>query len=227
MSASIRPELFQFLRELKQHNERDWFEANKHRYDSFVKEPLLEFVVDFAPLLKEISSEFLAIPKTSGGSLFRIYRDTRFSADKTPYKTHAAMQFRHNMAKNVHAPGFYLHLAPDEVFVACGLWRPESKPLLQIRTAIADDPDTWQQILSDPEFSAWFKQGGESLKRPPQGFDPDHPLIDELKRKDFIASAELSESDAVDPGFVHIVADAYRRAAPYMRFLTTSLGLEW
>jgi uncharacterized protein (TIGR02453 family) len=227
MTSPIRPALFQFLRELKTHNDRDWFEANKRRYEQDVKEPLLDFIADFAPMLQDISMEYLAIPKSTGGSLFRIYRDTRFANDKTPYKTHAAMQFRHSMGKDVHAPGFYLHLEPGEVFLACGLWRPESSALLRIRTAIANDPDTWSGILQDPVFSARFKQEGESLKRPPQGFDPDHPLIDELRRKDFIATATLSEDAACSPDFVEQVADAYRPAGPYMEFLTTSLGLPW
>lgn len=227
MISLIRPALFQFLRDLKANNDRDWFEANKKRYEQDVKEPLLDFIADFAPMLQDISMEYLAIPKSTGGSLFRIYRDTRFSNDKTPYKTHAAMQFRHSMGKDVHAPGFYLHLEPGEVFLACGLWRPESSALLRIRTAIANDPEAWSAILEDPAFSARYEQGGESLKRPPQGFDPGHPLIGELRRKDYIASATLSEQAACSPDFVDQVAATYQLAGPYMAFLTQSLGLPW
>src|SRR5688572_21278461 len=128
-SAYFTPRLFQFLRELKANNDRSWFQANKGHYESDVKQPLLEFIADFGPPLREISEHFDADPGPVGGSLFRIYRDTRFSRDKTPYKTHAAAHFRHERGKDVHAPGFYLHLEPDNVFAACGIWHPDSDTL--------------------------------------------------------------------------------------------------
>ncbi len=137
----ITPELFLFLRELRENNTREWFNDHKVRYEQHLKEPLLDLIADFAPLLSGISPHFRAIPKVSGGSLFRIYRDVRFSKNKSPYKTHASVHFRHEQAKDVHAPGYYLHIEPDNVFLGLGLWRPENSILTKIRSAIATDPE--------------------------------------------------------------------------------------
>ena len=104
------PALFKFLRELNKNNTREWFQANKDRYETDVRNPMLGFIADFAPYLEGLSPQFVAEPRRSGGSMFRIHRDTRFSKDKSPYKTHAAAQFGHARGKDVHAPGFYLHL---------------------------------------------------------------------------------------------------------------------
>ena len=125
--------------------------------------------------------------------MFRIYRDVRFSKDKSPYKTAAAVQFRHIAGKDVHAPGFYLHLEPGSVFAGCGIWHPESKVATKIREAIVDKPDAWRAAIGNATFRNVFKFGGESLKRPPRGFDANHPLIEDLKRKDFIGTGELDE----------------------------------
>src|SRR5919108_6356028 len=137
------PELFSFLRDLKEHNDRDWFNANKDRYENDLLEPALAFIEDFGLRLPAISPYLVADARRQGGSLFRIYRDTRFSKDKSPYKTHAGIYFRHELAKSAHAPGFYLHLEPGQVFLGAGIWRPDTEPLAQIRTAIAEDPDRW------------------------------------------------------------------------------------
>ena len=127
--AHISPEFFTFFRELKENNNREWFQANKQRYETQVREPLLHFITDFGVRLPEISPRYMADARKSGGSLFRIYRDVRFSKDKSPYKTTAGIQFRHENGKDVHAPGFYLHLEPDGVFVGVGIWHPETKIL--------------------------------------------------------------------------------------------------
>ena len=118
------PEFFEFLLELRSNNDRDWFQANKGRYERDVKNPLLRFIEDFEPRLHSISSHYIADAHANGGSMFRIYRDLRFSKDKSPYKTQAAAQFRHEEGKTAHAPGFYLHIAPGEVFAGVGMWQP-------------------------------------------------------------------------------------------------------
>lgn len=223
----ITPELFTFLRELKANNNREWFEANKRRYEKQVREPLLDFVIDFGLRLPEISPHYLADARKSGGSLFRIYRDVRFSKDKSPYKTHAGIQFRHDMGKDVHAPGFYLHLEPDEVFVGVGIWHPDSQALGKIRDAIVDDPDRWLAVKTDAAFSRTYDLAGDSLTRPPKGYEADHPHIEDLKRKDFIAVAAYSEAAAVKPEFIDEFTGCCRNAAPFMAFLTTSMGLPW
>ena len=196
------PAMFRFLRELAANNDREWFAANKARYVAEVQEPALAFVEDVGLRLHEVSRHFVADPRTVGGSLFRIYRDTRFSKDKSPYKTHTGIQFRHERARDVHAPGFYLHLEPGTVFLACGVWHPGGETLHAIRTALASHPARWRGIVEGEEFARRFRLGGEALKRPPAGFDRDHPLIDDLKRKDFIAIADLSEDEATAGGFL-------------------------
>ena len=143
--ASFGPELFAFLADLGAHNDREWFAANKERYEAHVLEPALAFVEDFGYRLPEISAHFEADPRRSGGSLFRIHRDTRFSKDKSPYKTNTGMYFRHKRAKDVHAPGYYLHLAPGEVFAGGGIWRPATPALTAIRDAIVRDPEGWDR----------------------------------------------------------------------------------
>ncbi|HWK28771.1 MAG TPA: DUF2461 domain-containing protein [Solirubrobacter sp.] len=216
---SFTPELFAFLRELAANNDREWFSANKARFVAEVQEPALAFVEDVGMRLPEVSRHFVADARTSGGSLFRIYRDVRFSRDKSPYKTHVGIQFRHQQSRDVHAPGYYVHLEPGTVFIACGTWHPERDTLHAIRTAIASRPGRWQEIAEAPSFRSAFRLGGESLKRPPAGFDREHPLIEELKRKDFIAIADLSEADAVDGAFLDRFLELCETAGSFMRFL--------
>jgi uncharacterized protein (TIGR02453 family) len=218
------PELFRFLAELAARNERAWFDANKARYRAVIQEPLLRFIADFAPQLKAISPHFVADPRPQGGSMFRIHRDVRFSADKSPYKTHAAAQFRHRAAKDVHAPGFYLHLEPGGCFVGVGIWHPDAPTLAAIRTTLVTDPVGWTNAVGDRRFARTFTLGGDALKRPPQGFDPAHPLIDDLKRKDFVAMAPLSEEQAVAPDFLDRFTSHCRAAVPFMRYLAAAIG---
>lgn len=219
------PELFTFLRELKDNNDRDWFAANKTRYLDAVQEPALEFVAEFAPVLETISPHFVADPRPVGGSLFRIYRDTRFAKDKTPYKTHTGIHFRHEVGKDVHAPGYYLHLGPEWVAAVAGIWRPDSPSLAKIREAIAAEPDEWGAATSEAGFAKRYDLGGESLKRPPAGFDPEHPYVDDLKRTDFIASSRLEESDVTARGFPKKLAERWRAASPFMSFLCRALDV--
>jgi uncharacterized protein (TIGR02453 family) len=214
-------ELFAFLAELKQHNTREWFQENKDRYRREVQEPLLAFISAFADPLAEISPHFVADPRPSGGSMFRIYRDVRFSRDKSPYKTHAAAQFRHREGRDVHAPGFYLHLEPENVFMGAGLWHPDGSTLGRIRGAIADGPDRWRQV------TAGQKLGGDSLKRGPRGFDPEHPLIEDLKRKDFVTFNRTTQAAACRSDFMDRFVTSCRDAAPFVGFLTETVGLEF
>ena len=221
------PALFQFLRDLKANNDRAWFQANRERYELDVREPLLHFIADFALRLRSISRHLNADPRPVGGSLFRVHRDTRFSKDKSPYKTHAAAHFRHERGKDVHAPGFYIHLEPDNVFVAGGLWRPDSETLAKVRDAIVEDTEGWRRAISGPAFSATCELEGDKLKRPPSGYDPSHPLIEDLKRKDFVAVRSFTEQRACSPAFAEDFSDFCCAATPFMGFLTTTVGLPW
>jgi uncharacterized protein (TIGR02453 family) len=220
--ASFSPDLFAFLRELGANNDREWFTANKARYVADVQEPALAFVEDVGMRLPEVSRHFVADARPSGGSVFRIYRDVRFSKDKSPYKTNIGIQFRHAQSRDVHAPGFYLNLEPDRVFMACGLWHPDRDTLHAIRTAIASKPGRWRAVVEEPPFTEQFRLGGEALKRPPAGFDKEHELIEDLKRKDFIAYTDLSEDHAVAGDFLDRFLSLCGDAGPFMRFLCDS-----
>jgi uncharacterized protein (TIGR02453 family) len=225
--AHFKSSFFKFLRELAANNDRDWFKANKSRYETLVREPLLRFITDFKPLVAKVSLHIVADPRPLGGSMFRIHRDTRFSKDKSPYKTAASAQFRHKKGRDVHAPGFYLHLEPGRVFAAAGIWRPDSKSLRRIREAMVADPTRWKRILGAKAFRDTFVLEGDSLKRAPKGFDPDHPLIEDLRRKDFIAVRHLTQKAVCSPGFLDEFVKTCRASSDFMAFLARALGLEW
>ena len=222
---SFSEELFTFLDDLRANNDRAWFTANRARYEAAVLEPALVFIEDFAPRLEGISRHFRADARASGGSLFRIHRDTRFAKDKTPYKTNIGIHFRHRAAKDAHAPGFYLHLEPGAVFAGCGIWRPDGPTTQRIREAIVESPDGWLAASRGEELTRRLHLDGDALKRPPAGFDPAHPLIDDLRRKDFIAMASLEQAAACGDGFIDDYEVICRAAAPLARFLCGALGL--
>ena len=225
--AHFGPELFAFLSDLRRNNRREWFLANKGRYEVEVRDPMLRFIGDFAGPLRKISRHFVADAKPSGGSLFRLHRDTRFSRDKSPYKTNVAAHFRHEAARDAHAPGFYLHLEPDQVFLAVGLWHPDGDALAQVRQAIVDRPALWRRALSGQAFRARCSLSGDGLVRPPKGYDPTHPLIDDIKRKDFVAVTRFTEKQACARDFLDQCAEAYRVQSPLVSFVTGALGLPW
>ena len=221
------PKLFAFLRDLADNNDREWFKAHQADYERYIREPALDFINDFAAPLAKISPHFVADSRTVGGSLFRIQRDTRFSKDKTPYKLNTGVQFRHERGKDAHAPGFYLNIQPGECYMGLGLWRPESKVAYTIRHAIADDATDWKKATRGKRFTDIFSLGGDVLVRPPKGFDPDDPLIEDLKRKDFIASARMRQSDITSPDFLATFSDHCRRGTGFMQFLCGAVGLEF
>jgi uncharacterized protein (TIGR02453 family) len=216
---------FSFLKELAENNDRAWFDANKARYESDVREPALAFIVDFAPRLKKISPHFRADPRKSGGSMFRIYRDTRFAKDKSPYKTHTGIQFRHEAGKDAHAPGFYLHIQPKGCFVGAGTWHPDSAALRSIRDALVDDPAGWRKAALRGSFADTFALRGDSLSRPPRGYDPEHALIADLKRKDFIGVTELPQKRLTSGAFMDDFEALCRAGAPLVRWLCRAGGL--
>jgi len=218
--AFFQPELFEFLRQLKRHNNRDWFARNKPRYEEFLRNPALVFIENFGPHLHELCLHFTADPRPTGGSLFRIYRDTRFSPDKRPFKTHIGIRFSHASGKDAHAPVFYLHLEPGGCFAAAGVWHPDNSALTKIRQAIVTEPEQWAKVIRKLELE------GDSLKRPPRGFDPDHRFIEDMKRKDFVASVVLTEAQICGPHFMRDFAAACRTMLPLVEFTTRALGLE-
>jgi uncharacterized protein (TIGR02453 family) len=221
------PALFKFQRDLAANNNRDWFQANKERYIAEVQDPALNFIVDFGPHLLAISPCFRSDPRRNGGSLHRVYRDIRFSRDKSPYKVWTGIQFRHEKGKGAHSPCFYLHLQPGACFVGVGLWRPDNPSLKLIRDAVAARPDRWKAVVENKGFAGIFKMDGESLVRPPRGYDPDHPLIEVLKLKDFIATAPLAQKQVTSVSFLDDYAGICRAGSGLVRFICEALGQQY
>ena len=219
----FRPTLIEFLEQLAANNNRPWFQANKGRYERDVLEPSLAFIRAFQPRLKRISPYFVASDRRVGGSLMRVYRDTRFSKHGEPYKTNVGIQFRHEFGQDIHAPGFYVHIAPDECFLALGVWRPDRSSLVQIRQAIVEYPDRWRRVRNNKKFRQCFVLAGSSLKSAPRGFAADHPLIEDLRRTDFLGLRDLTEQDVLDEGFPDSVATAFAAGRPFVRFLCDAL----
>jgi uncharacterized protein (TIGR02453 family) len=217
-------ETIEFLNDLDQNNNRDWFAEHKARYETCVREPALELIRQLAPHIRCLSRSFVTSDRKVGGSLMRVHRDTRFSSDKTPFKTNIGIHFRHGAGKDVHAPGLYIHIALDGCFVGVGSWRPEPASLAQIRNRIVTRPKEWAVARDDATFRHYFTLSGESTKRMPRGFDPDAPHADDLRRKDHTATASLTLADVVSPGLVDHCAARFAAARPYLRFLTTAVG---
>lgn len=218
---------FGFLDELANNNNRAWFEANKMRYEALVREPALDFIEAMDPQLRAFAPSFYAEARKVGGSLMRVYRDTRFSRDKTPYKVNIGIQFRHKLGRDIHAPGFYVHIASDGCFLAIGCWRPESAPLGKIRDLIASNPEKWFSVRDDEKFTASWALGGDSLIRAPRGYAVDHPAIADIKRKDYIAMMPLSLEEVRGAGLVTLAGRRFSEAVPFMRFLCEALEVPY
>ena len=218
---------FGFLEALAANNNRDWFQEHKADYEAQVRQPALTFISAMADELPAISPHFLAVPKKVGGSLMRVNRDIRFGKDKRPYKTNVGIQFRHEMGKDVHAPGFYLHIEANECFAGAGIWRPDAQALGKIRDAIVDNPTAWLAARDDKRFSKHLTLEGESLRTYPRGYSKEHPLIDDIKRKDFIAVAALTAQQVTSPKLLSTVLQQFEYAAPLMRFLCRALDVRY
>ena len=221
-APSFSPELFAFLRELKSHNEREWFNANKARYEDELKEPALAFIEDMAYRLPQVAPQLTADTR----SLFRIYRDTRFAKDKTPYKTHVGIYFRHARSGDADTAGMYVHLEPRHVFLGAGIWHPGTPALKRIRDALVARPEAWREAVAAGE-PAWTLAEGEKLKRPPAGYDKEHPLIEDIKRKSFAITSPLTQREATGRGFLDLCEERAAAARPFMTFLCSALGVEY
>ena len=222
------PDLFKLLTELKKNNNRDWFNANKDRYLNSVANPMCLFVAAMGPRLEKISRYYVADPRRQGGSMFRIYRDARFSKDKRPYKEHVGCQFRHVAGKDAHAPGFYAHFEPNNIRVGGGVWMPPSDVLFKIRSAIASKPDEWQKIINNKSFKSRFGGiHGDQLSRPPRGFAKDLPMLDDIKRKSFFVMQPIDPALTLTPKFIGEVERIFKAASPMMEFLTRAVELKY
>ena len=234
------PATFRYLRALARNNERDWFQAHKPQYEEHVRAPCLRLITDLAEPLQGISPLLVASPRTVGGSLFRIYRDTRFAADKRPYKTYSGMSFYHAATRpsarggvgtaalgRLDAPGLYLHLEPGASFVGGGIWHPQPPTLKRLRDFLLDNPRSWTRATRERAFTSVFALTGDTLSRPPRGYDPAHALIDDLKRKDFIAAAPLTDAELLRADLVRLLIRRYRLMRPLLDWLCAALDLEF
>jgi uncharacterized protein (TIGR02453 family) len=211
------PGFFKFLNDLKKHNDRDWFLANQTRYEKEVRQPFFALIADLAPSVAKLGSGFIADPHPTRGSMLRIYRDIRFSKNKSPYKTHVAAHFMHGRGKS-EGIGLYLHLGPVENFAGGGVYRPEPAVLKKIRNGIVNDPAAWKRVVKGQAL------GGESLTRPPKGYDANHPFIEDIKRKDFYSGSEFSAKEVSSDKFFAAVLQKFRAATPLAEFLASAVA---
>jgi uncharacterized protein (TIGR02453 family) len=234
------PAAFKFLRSLARNNRRDWFHAHKALYEEHLKAPSLRLIADLAAPLQAISPQLVADPRPIGGSLFRIHRDTRFSANKAPYKTHVGMTFFHAAAARaargpagtaalgrLDAPILYLHVEPGGCFTGGGIWHPQAPTLKRIRDFMVDNPRSWTKRTTSTAFATHFALVGDSLSRPPHGYPANHALIGDLKRKDFVATTPLSETDVTGPALRTLLLQRFRLVQPLLEWLCMAVDLEF
>jgi uncharacterized protein (TIGR02453 family) len=229
--TGFRPEAIQFLADLADNNSRDWFQPRKPDYERLLKEPMEQLCVALEGLFRARGIPLHADPAKSP---FRIYRDVRFSKDKSPYKTAVAASFgwagngepvsSRSHADNVHASGGYFHLQPGEIYVGGGVWHPETSWLKGFRERIVNDYEGFRAIVNEPAFRDRFGtigDDGESLKRVPPGYPPDHPAADLLRKKNVTFGRRLSDADAASPNLPSILADSFAVGTPLLRYLAT------
>lgn len=227
MSSYFSDKTFRFLRALARNNSREWFTDHKADYEAHLRQPFLRLVTDLQPDLAAISPHYRADPRPMGGSLFRIHRDTRFSNDKTPYKTWSGARFFHERSKTVPAPSFYLHVQPGACFIGAGLWHPDPATQRRIRDFLVDNPSGWKAATQSAAFKRRFELTGDRLVRPPRGYPADHELIEDLKRKDFVVGAGLEDETVLGPGLRKAVATGFAGMAPVVDYLCAALDLEF
>ncbi|SFS11993.1 TIGR02453 family protein [Dyella sp. OK004] len=221
------PATFRFLRALDRNNSREWFQAHKADYDRDVRDPFLELITDLQAPLAKISPHYRADPRKNGGSLFRIYRDTRFSNNKLPYKPWQGSRFFHERRHEIPAPSFYVHIQPGDCFAGGGMWHPEPDALKRLRAFLADNPTAWKKATQSKTFREHFTFWGEALSRPPRGFDPAHELIDDIKRKDFAAGEGFDEKLACSAELLPWIVATFKRISPMIDYLCAAQELEF
>jgi len=217
VSLAFPREGLQFLRTLKRNNNREWFQEHKSIYENSLKRPMSELIAALAEDFQKFAPEMVSSPKASA---YRIYRDTRFSNDKSPYKTHVAAVFPRTGLGKHEGAGFYLHIDPSELLIAGGLYMPLPEDLRSVRQKISDDADSFLKIVTNRQFRRMFGTvTGEKLSRVPRGFRPDHPAAEYLKHKQFLASRTFPCAAATMPSFYGIVLETFRAMLPLIRFL--------
>lgn len=218
---------FRFLKDLTAHNDRSWFATHKDRYEAHVREPFLRLIADLAAPLATISPHLRADARKQGGSLFRLHRDTRFANDKTPYKTWAGARLFHERSRDIEAPSYYIHLQPGDCFAGGGVWHPQPATLKRIRDFLVDNPEAWKRATRSRSFAARYRFWGESLTRPPRGYPADHPLIDDLKRKNHAAGCAMDDALMCSAELRPVLVEHFRRLAPLLDYLCAALDLSF
>jgi len=228
MSTYFTPASFKFLRGLARHNDKAWFEDHRADYETHVRQPFLRLITDLQPALAEVSGHFRADPRGVGGSLFRIYRDARFSTDKSPYKTWQGARFFHERRREVAAPSFYLHLQPGESFVGAGLWHPEPPTQRKVRQFIVDNPGSWKKAAHDAKLRRRFDlEETEKLVRAPRGFPADFEFLDDLKHRNWVLWRSLDDAAMTGPRLRQTVAADLATLGPFVDYLCAALDLEF
>ncbi|MEO8031976.1 MAG: TIGR02453 family protein [Gemmatimonadota bacterium] len=227
--SGFRPAAFSFLRQLKRHNDRGWFESHRPVYERELRDPFRALVEELDVRLARFAPEIIGDPRRS---LFRIHRDVRFSKDKSPYKTNAGCWFYHRDAgrgvggdAEGGGAGFYFHLEPGQCFVAGGIWMPPRPALNRIRAALAEDPKEFASVVSAPAFKRQFKLSQESmLTRLPRGYLPGHPAEPWLRYQSFTVSKQFSEAQVTGPKLPELVAREFSKMTPLVRWLNAAIG---
>ena len=228
MSSYFSEHSLKFMRALARHNDREWFHAHKQDYEQFVRAPFLALLTDLQPALREVSEHYRADPKTVGGSLFRIHRDTRFSNNKAPYKEWQGARLFHARSKEVEAPSFYIHLQPGNCFIAAGLWHPEPDTLRRLRQFIVDNPGSWVNAAHAKAFRKRFDlDDSEMLVRPPRGYPADFVHLDDLRRKNYVAIRMIDDATMTGPRLLATLAKDLQQLVPLMDYLCAALDLEF
>jgi uncharacterized protein (TIGR02453 family) len=216
-----------FLEDLQANNTREWFAANKPRYEQSFLEPSLELIRQLEKPFAKVAPLLRVEAKKMGGSLMRVYKDTRFSKDKTPYKTNIGIQFRHEAGRDIHAPGIYFHIANDECFVGAGIWKPESQSLKRIREHVRENSSVYHKAIANKKFSALYALFDDRLKSAPRGYAKDEPMLDELRRRSYLGGANLTPAQIQSPELVGLIVERVCAAKPLMAFLCEALELPY
>jgi uncharacterized protein (TIGR02453 family) len=218
--GGFSPEALQFLRDLKENNDREWFTPRKQVYEETLRQPMIELVRAIHGEMISFAPQYVGEPAKC---VFRIYRDTRFSKDKTPYKTHVAASFSGNGLSKTGS-GYYVGISAEGIEIGGGMYAPEPEVLLAIRQAIADDPEGFRETYSAAKTRKLVGEpGGESVSRPPKGFDPAHPAIDLLKRKQHFFMVHLDAEVATTPKLLNEVTKRFAVMTPLIEFLDRPL----
>jgi uncharacterized protein (TIGR02453 family) len=221
MPTYFSPEALKFLRGLKRNNDRNWFNDRKAIYEREIKAPMLALIGEINEAMLKFAPDHVRPPQKA---LFRIYRDTRFSPDKRPYKSHQGAWWARTGLEKTSGGGYYFHIAPDEVVVAAGVYMPEREQLLAIRRHLSAHHAEYRKILANKKLRSVMKEfDGLALTRPPKGFLPDDPAIDLIRNRQWGWSAHLPADTATKPTLLKEIVERFKATAPMVNFLNAPL----